>query len=79
MHLDTSMAAVWPGAACAALNAGRDSPPWLMDGFQMLVGFSRWVAGACRGGGLEDGVTLPPSVLQSLVMGCLQGTEGMQM
>lgn len=50
-----------------------------MDGFQMLVGFSRWVAGACRGGGLEDGVTLPPSVLQSWVMGCLQGTEGMQM
>lgn len=39
-----------------------------------LLGFLAGVAG-----GLDDGGTLPPSVLQSWVMGCLQRIEGMQM
>lgn len=44
--------------------------------FKRLVEFSSWGRRSLRGGGLEDGVILPPSVLQRWVTGCLQGQRG---
>lgn len=59
----------------AALHTRGDSPPWLYGWVSnALLGFLAGVAG-----GLEDGVILPPSVLQSWVTGCVQGTEETQM
>lgn len=40
----------------------------LLMGFKCLVMFSSWGHRSLRGGGLEDEVILPPSVLQSWVM-----------
>lgn len=46
-------------------------------GFKCLVRFSRWGHRSLQGGELEDGVILPPSVLQSWVMdGLSTGDRG---